>query len=227
LAIWTVLETARRREVNQASSRKTGTGSGPRTGGGLLAGLLLVAIVVVAGIGWLSVTGRLAGLQYTNIPIVHPYPPSGEFVNPFTGDPRDLVSSAEAAKVKSDLLHDGDLQLAALAQGSTAVLPQTATGNYLAKLNETVAADNAQGVVYREQHRLDSVTVGRLPDPNAPTTISWAVEERGSGEAAYVTKSSGKTVSSYHGHFRNRFWLARVGDRYLIADAQISFTRES
>ena len=213
--------------MNEASSRRTGTGSGLRRGGGLLAGLLLVAVVVVAGIGWLSLTGRLAGLQYANVPIVHPYPPPGQLVNPFTGDPRDLVSATEAAKVKADLLHDGDLQLAALAQGSTTVLPQTATGNYLTKLNETVAADNAQGVVYREQHQIASVVVGRLPDPNAPATISWAVEERGSGEAAYVSKSTGKTVSSYRGHFRNRFWLARVGDRYLIADAEISFTRES
>jgi hypothetical protein len=188
---------------------------------------LVAAIVVVAGIAWLSVGGRLAGLQYANVPVVHPYPPAGQFVNPFTGDPRDLVNSSAAAKVKADLLHDGDVQLAALAEGTTAVLPQTATGNYLQKLNETVAADNAQGVVYREQHQLTSVVVGRLPDPNAPTTVTWAVEERGSGEAAYLSKSSGKTVSSYHGHFQNRFWLARVGDRYLIADAEISFTRES
>ncbi len=213
--------------MNEAGSRGTRTDRGLHRGGGLLAGLVIGTIVVVAGLGWLSVSGRLAGLQYANVPVVHPYPPRGQFVNPFTGDPRDLVSSAEAAKVKADLLHDGDLQLAALAQGSTTVLPQTATGNYLVKLNETVAADNAQGVVYREQHQLASVVVGRLPDPNAPATISWAVEERGSGEAAYVSKSSGKTVSSYRGHFRNRFWLARVGDRYLIADAEISFTRES
>ncbi len=212
--------------MNEAGSRRT-TGPGLRGRGTLLAGLLLIAAVVVAAIGWLSLSGRLVGLQYANIPVVHPYPPQGQYVNPFTGDPRDLVSSAEAAKVRADLLHDGDLQLAALAEGTTAVLPQTATGNYLQKLNQTVAADNAQGVVYREQHQLTSVVVGRLPDPNAPTTISWAVEERGSGDAAYVSKSSGKTVSSYHGHFQNRFWLARVGDRYLIADAQISFTRES
>lgn len=213
--------------MNDASSRRTRTGPGRRIGGGLLAGLVVAAVLIVAAVGWLSVSGRLAALQYTNVPVVHPWPPAGQAVNPFTGDPRDLVSSAEAAKVKADLLHDGDLQVAALAEGTTAVLPQTATGNYLQKLNETVAADNAQGVVYREQHQLTSVVVGRLPDPNAPTTISWAVEERGSGDAAYVSKSSGKTVSSYHGHFQNRFWLARVGDRYLVADAQISFTRES
>lgn len=187
---------------------------------------LLLAVAVVTGLGLLAISGRLAGLQYANVPVVHPYPPTGQYVNPFTGDPRDLVSSSEAEKMKSDLLHDGDLQLAALAQGNAAVLPQTATGNYLRRLTETVAMNNAQGVVYREQHHLDSVVVGRLPDPNA-TSISWAVEERGSGEAAYISKASGKTVSSYRGHFRNRFWLARVGDRYLIADAEISFTRES
>lgn len=212
--------------MNEASSRRTRSGPGLPRGGGLLAGLL-AAVVVVAGLGWLSVSGRLAGLQYANVPIVHRYPPPGQYVNPFTGDPRDLVSSAEAAKVKADLLHDGDLQLAALADGSTAVLPQTATGNYLAQLNRAVAANNAQGVMYREQHQLNTVVVGRLPDPNAPTSISWAVEERGSGEAAYISKASGKTVSSYRGHFQNRFWLARVGDRYLIADAEISFTKES
>ncbi len=211
--------------MNDASSGSRRTRRWLR-GGGLLAGLVLAA-VVVAGFGWLSVSGRLAGLQYANVPVVHPYPPQGQYVNPFTGDPRDLVSSTEAAKVKTDLLRDGDLQLAALAQGSTAVLPQTATGNYLMKLNETVAANNAQGVVYREQHHLDSVVVGRLPDPNAPASITWAVEERGSGEAAYVSRSSGKTVSSYRFRSQAKFWLARVGDRYLVADADVSVTRES
>jgi hypothetical protein len=91
--------------------------------------------------------------------------------------------------VKADLLHHGDLQVAGLAQGSTAVMPQTAAGNYLAKLNETVAANDAQGVVYREQHHLDSIVLGRLPDPNAPTSITWAVEER--GRARRLTSASG------------------------------------
>ena len=83
----------RRRDVNDASSRGT---TGPSLGRG--GGLLLAAVVIVAGLGWLSVSGRLAGIQYANVPIVHPYPPPGQFVNPFTGDPRDLVSSAEAGK---------------------------------------------------------------------------------------------------------------------------------
>src|SRR5262249_10480666 len=137
-----------------------------------------------------------------------------------------LLSSAEAARVKTDLMRDGELQLGALAEGNIAILAQTATGNYLAKLNETVAANNAQGVIYREQHELDSIVVGRLQDPNAPA-ISWCVEESGSGSATYVRKSNSQSVSTYRFRFRNRFWLARVGDRYLVADAAISSTRES
>ncbi len=199
--------------------------SGLGVGGRLWAGLL-VAVVVVAGIGWFSLSGRLAGLQYTNVPPFHPYPPPGHFVNPYTGDPRDILSSAEAAHVKTDLMRDGDLQLGALAEGNAAILPQTATGNYLAKINETVAANNAQGVIYREQHQLDSIVVGRLADPNAPS-ITWCVEESGSGAATYVRKSNGQSVSTYRFRFRNRFWLARVGDRYLVADAAISSIRES
>jgi hypothetical protein len=212
------VETTRSRRGNQ-----------PRPLGGRRFGLLLAlaAILLVGIIGWLSLTGRLAGLQYANVPIVHPYPPAGYVVNPFTGDARDLVKASDAQRVKSDLLRDGDLQLAALAQGSTAALPQTATGNYLAKLNQTVAANNAQGVVYREQHHLDSVVVGRLPDPNATTSIVWCVEERGSGQSAYVSKSNGQTLSSYRFRSQAKFWLTRVGDRCLVADADVSVTRES
>lgn len=211
--------------MNQASSRGKKEVPGLGSGGRLVAGLL-VAIVVVAGIGWFSLSGRLAGLQYANVPLVRPYPPPGHFVNPYTGDPRDILSSAEASKVKADLLRDGELQLDALARGDPSILPQTATGNYLAKLNEVMAANNAQAVVYREQHHLDSIVVGRLADPNSPSSITWCVEERGSGEAAYVSKSSGRSVSSYRFRFQARFWLARVGDRYLIADAEVSPTRE-
>jgi hypothetical protein len=212
--------------VNKTSSRRKKASPGLGSSGRIVAGLLAAA-VVVAGIGWFSLSGRLASLQYTNVPVLHPYPPAGYFVNPYTGDPRDLLNSAEASRVKADLLRDGQLQVDALAQGSATVLSQTATGNYLAKLDETVATNNAQGVVYREQHQVDSMTVGRLGDPNSPTFITWCVEESGSGAATYVNKLSGQSVSAYRFRFRNRFWLARVGDRYLVADAAISSTRES
>ena len=74
--------------MSEAGSR---TERGLRRGGGLLAGLAAGAVFVVAVVGWLSVSGRLAGLQYANVPVVHPYPPAGQYVNPFTGDARDLV----------------------------------------------------------------------------------------------------------------------------------------
>jgi hypothetical protein len=206
--------------------RTTRAGRRQLRGWGVAAPVAIAAILILLVLGWVSLTGRLSSLQYANVPVVHPYPPAGYLVNPFTRDPRDVLSSAEASRVKSDLLRDGNLQLAALAQGSTAILPQTATGNYLAKLKETVASNDAQGVVYREQHRVDSIVVGQLPDPNSPSSIRWCVEERGSGEAAYVSKSSGRLVSSYRFAFQARFWLARVGPRYLVADADVSPTRE-
>jgi len=180
-----------------------------------------VALVVVAAIGWVSLSGRLAGLQYTNVPVVHPYPPPGQFVNPYTGDPRDLINTAEAAKVKADLFNDGQIELDALAQGNAAKLPQAATGNFLTRVTQVVAANNARGVVEREQHHFDSVIVGRLADP-AQTSITWCVEERASGQTIYLSKSNGSTVSTQSFHTRARFWLAWVGDRYLIADAEIT-----
>ena len=199
--------------------------SGLGVGGRLWAGLL-VAVVVVAGIGWFSLSGRLAGLQYANIPLVHPFPPPGHFVNPYTGDPRDILSSAEAARVRADLLRDGELQLDALARGDPKMLPQTATGNFLAKLIQSVAANNAKGILEQEQNHLDSVVVGRLTDPADPN-VTWCVEERGSGVTTFVEKSTGRPVSKLKFHFQSRFWLARVGDRYLIADALINSVPES
>jgi len=181
----------------------------------------LLAALVVALVGWASLTGRLASLQYTNIPVVHPYPPQGMFVNPYSGDPRDLVSAAEAAKVKKDLLDDGQIQVDALAHGDTTGLARTATGNYLAKLTSNIQANNARGVLEQEQHHLDSVVVGRLPDPANPS-IRWCVEERGSGVITYVERSSGRAISKQDFRSVARFWLVLVGDRYLVADSAIS-----
>jgi hypothetical protein len=188
---------------------------------GLVVAVVLLATLVVALVGWASLSGRLASLQYTNIPVVHPYPPPGRFVNPYTRDPRDLVSSAEAAKVKKDLLDDGQIQVDALAHGDTTDLPRTATGNYLAKLTSNIKANNARGVLEQEQHHLDSLVVGRLQDP-ANASVQWCVEERGSGVITYVDRSSGRVVSKQDFRSVARFWLVLVGDRYLVADSAIS-----
>jgi len=188
---------------------------------GLLVTVALLAALVVALVGWASLSGRLAGLQYTNIPVVHPYPPQGMFVNPYTGDPRDLVSAAEAAKVKKDILDDGQIQVDALAHGDNTGLARTATGNYLAKLTSNIQANNARGVLEQEQHHLDSVVVGRLPDPANPS-IRWCVEEKGSGVITYVERSSGRAISKQDFRSVARFWLVLVGDRYLVTDSAIS-----
>lgn len=188
---------------------------------GFLVAVALLAVLVVALVGWASLSGRLASLQYTNVPVVHPYPPPGMFVNPYTGDPRDLLSASTAAKVKKDLLDDGKVQVDALAHGDTTELPRTATGNYLAKLTSNIQANNARGVLEQEEHHLDSVVVGRLQDPANPS-IQWCVEERGTGVITYVDRSSGRVVSKQGFRSVARFWLVLVGDRYLVADSAIS-----
>jgi hypothetical protein len=200
---------------------RTGGKRQPRGGRGLAVALLLLATLIVAVVGWASLTGRLASLQYANIPIVHRYPPPGTFVNPFTGDPRDLLSSTTAATVKKDLLDDGQVQVDALAHGDTTDLPRTATGNYLAKLTSNVRANNARGVLEQEQHHLDSLVVGRLQDP-ANASIQWCVEEKGSGVITYVDRSSGRAISTQDFRSVARFWLVLVGGRYLVADSAIS-----
>jgi hypothetical protein len=58
----------------------------------------LLVVLIVSVTTWASLTGNLAGLPYANIPLLHPYPPHGYFVNPFTNDPRDLVNASEAQR---------------------------------------------------------------------------------------------------------------------------------
>jgi hypothetical protein len=212
--------------VDSTHSR-TGGKRQPRGGRGLAVALVLLATLIVAGVGWASLTGRLASLQYANVPIVHPYPRAGLYVNPYTGDPRDLVSSSEAAKVKADFLHESQQQLDAFARGDRSILPQTATGRFLSKLDESLMSNNASGILEQEQDHIDAVVIGRLADPNAPSTINWCVEERGSGQTNFVQKSTGSTTRKLSFHFRSRYWMVRVGDRYVMADAMISSVPDS
>jgi hypothetical protein len=185
-------------------------------------GFALLATLVVGVLAWASLSGRLAGLQYTNVPVVHPYPPAGTFVNPFTDDPRDLVSASEAAKVNADFLKGSRLQLDAFARGDISVLPQTAAGRFLSTLEESLMANNARGILEQEQDHTDAVVVGRLTDPNGPTTINWCVEQRGSGETRFVQRSTGITTRKLSFHFRSRYWMVRLGGHYVMADAAIS-----
>ncbi len=208
------------RDASEAGLRKDRSGSGLLRGGGLLAGAVL-AVVVVAGLGWLSVSGRIAGLQYANVPVVHPYPPAGQYVNPFTGDPRDLVSSTEAAMVRADFLADGKVELDAYARGDASALPQSATGRALLKATHVLAQNTANGVLEQDQVHLDQVIVGRLADPN-DSSITWCVREVGSGKLVFVSRATGRVTSSQAVRFDSKYWVSRVGDRYLIADVLIT-----
>lgn len=192
-----------------------------RRAGGLLAGLAAAAVVAVAVLGWLSLTGRLAGLQYANVPVVHPYPPAGQYVNPFTGDARDLVSSAEATKVKADFLADGRAELDAYAKGDASALRQAATGRALVKAADVLAQNTANGVLEQDQVHLDQVIVGRLADPN-DGSITWCVREVGNGKLVLVSRATGRVTSSQAVRFDSKYWVSRVGDRYLIADVLIA-----
>jgi len=184
-----------------------------------VAAVILIAFVAVAV---LAITGRMGDLRYTNIPLVHPYPPAGYYSNPFNpGDRGDLVNAAEAGRVKADLLHDGDVQLAAFAAGDPAGLSQAETSNALTAAQQLMAANNSKGVFERAQNHLDSIVVGRLADPN-DASITWCVEERGTSTITMVDKSTGKTVQTQSIRFDAKYWLTSSGGHYLITDVAIS-----
>jgi hypothetical protein len=181
--------------------------------------VLIIAFALVAG---LALTGQLSDLRYTHVPVVHPYPPAGYYQNPFNpGDRGDLINAAEASKVKADLLADGDIELAALAKGDASGVEKAATSHALTSLRQLIADNNAKGLTERQEMRLESVKVGRLPDPNDPS-VTWCVEERGTGTISYISKANGQVVSTVAAAVVARFWLVRSGDRYLIADASIT-----
>jgi len=149
-------------------------GSWPRT-----IAVLLLALLVFAAVAWAAISGSFAHPDTWNIPGIHPYPPAGQVQNPF-GSQAGLISASEAGIVKADLLRDGQIELNALKTGDAAPLNQSTTGGALTKLRQLILQNNSNGIVEREQIHLDSVIVGRLPDPNA-RSVSWCVEERGSG----------------------------------------------
>jgi hypothetical protein len=186
----------------------------------LITASFLVALWLV--VAWLAVTGRLADARYWNVPLVHPYPPAGYVQNPFNpGDKGDLINVSEAARVKADLLRDGQIELRALELGDPSVLDGAATGKAREKLSELIAQNNTAGLFEREQVKLDSAVAGRLPDPNDPS-ITWMVEEHGTGTIYYLSKSGGTVVRQQTVRFTSRFWLLKLGDRYLITDALVA-----
>lgn len=188
---------------------------------GILVAVALLATLAVALVGWASLSGRLASLQYTNVPFVHRYPPQGMFVNPFTGDPRDLISVAEAQKVRSDFLQDGQTELDAFSRGDPAPLPNAETGRALSKARQVMTQNTAQGLVERDEVHIESVSVGFLADSN-DSQIRWCVREIGHGAVVFASRSTGAVVSRKEVRFDSKYWLIQSGGRYLIADVLIT-----
>ena len=184
---------------------------------------VVVAVLVIFGIiGFLAATGRLGDLRYANIPLVHPYPPAGFYQNSFNPTARgDLINSATAAKVKSDLVADGQIELQATRTGDGSHLTEADAGNNLARLKSVLARNAAGGVTEDFTNQLSKVTVGKLVDPN-DRTVTWCVEEIGTSRITYSRTSDGSVVSQQLIKFDDRFWLVDQGGHYLITDVQVA-----
>ena len=173
-------------------------------------GLAAAIIVLVLGtVGVLGATGRLGDLRYANVPLIHPWPPSGYYQNPFNPTDRgDLVNASEAAKVKSDLVADGQIELQATRTGDGSHLTEADTGPNLVRLRSVLARNAADGVTEDFNNQLTKVTVGKLADPNDPN-VTWCVEEIGTSRITYSRTSDGSVVRTQLIKFDDRFWLVQ------------------
>jgi len=184
--------------------------------------VVAVALVIFGIIGFLAATGRLGDLRHANIPLVHPYPPAGFYQNSFNPTDRgDLINAATAAKVKSDLVADGQIELQATRTGDGSHLTEADAGNNLARLKSVLARNAAGGVTEDFTNQLSKVTVGKLVDPN-DRTVTWCVEEIGTSRITYSRTSDGSVVSQQLIKFDDRFWLVDQGGHYLITDVQVA-----
>ena len=203
-------------------------GFGGRVGDAILGSWTRIVSVVAVGlvifgiIGFLAATGRFGDLRYANIPLVHPYPPAGFYQNSFNPTDRgDLINTATAAKVKSDLVADGQIELQATRTGDGSHLTEADAGNNLARLKSVLARNAAGGVTEDFTNQLSKVTVGKLVDPN-DRTVTWCVEEIGTSRITYSRTSDGSVVSQQLIKFDDRFWLVDQGGHYLITDVQVA-----
>jgi hypothetical protein len=196
--------------------REAVLGSWARTG---LAAAIVV--VILGGIAVLGATGRLGDLRYANIPVIHPWPPAGYFQNPFNpADRGDLVNASDAAKVKGDLVADGQVELRAYQASDGSLLPGADTGNRLAKLRSALDQNHAAGVFEDFKNQLTTVRVGKLVDPN-DSSVTWCVEEIGTSRITLTKAADGSVLQQFSISFDDKFWMKSVGGRYLITDAEV------
>ena len=185
-------------------------------------GLVAAVIVLVLGaVAVLGATGQLGDLRYLNIPLIHPWPPADYYQNPFNPTDRgDIVSSSQAAKVKSDLVADGQVELQAYRASDGSLLDGADTGNRLIKLRAALAQNHAVGVFEDFTNQLTSVRIGKLADPN-DASVTWCVEEVGTSLITLTSAANGHIIRQYTIRFDNKFWMVAVGGRYLITDAEV------
>jgi len=185
-------------------------------------GLAAVVLVLILGsIAVLGATGQLSDLRYLNIPLIHPWPPAGNYQNPFNPTDRgDIVNASQAAKVKSDLVEDGQLELKAYRSSDGSLLDGADTGNRLVKLRAALVQNHAAGVSEDFTNQLTSVRVGKLADPN-DASVTWCVEEVGTSRITLTNAANGQTIRQYTIRFDDKFWMVLVGGRYLITDAEV------
>jgi hypothetical protein len=185
-------------------------------------GLAAVVLVLILGsIAVLGATGQLSDLRYLNIPLIHPWPPAGSYQNPFNPTDRgDIVSASQAAKVKSDLVEDGQVELKAYRASDGSLLDGADTGNRLVKLRAALVQNHAAGVSEDFTNQLTSVRVGKLADPN-DASVTWCVEEVGTSRITLTNAANGQTIRQYTIRFDDKFWMVLVGGRYLITDAEV------
>jgi hypothetical protein len=191
-------------------------GSWTRTG---LAAVVLV--LILGGIAVLGATGQLSDLRYLNIPLIHPWPPAGNYQNPFNPTDRgDIINASQAAKVKGDLVEDGQVELKAYQASDGSLLDGADTGNRLVKLRAALVQNHAAGVSEDFTNQLTSVRVGKLADPN-DASVTWCVEEVGTSRITLTNAGNGQTIRQYTIRFDDKFWMVIVSGRYLITDAEV------
>ena len=185
-------------------------------------GLAAVVLVLILGsMAVLGATGQLIDLRYLNIPLIHPWPPAGSYQNPFNPTDRgDIVNASQAAKVKSDLVEDGQVELKAYRASDGSLLDGADTGNRLVKLRAALVQNHAAGVSEDFTNQLTSVRVGKLADPN-DASVTWCVEEVGTSRITLINAANGQTIRQYTIRFDDKFWMVLVGGRYLITDAEV------
>jgi hypothetical protein len=185
-------------------------------------GLAAVVLVLILGsIAVLGATGQLSDLRYLNIPLIHPWPPAGNYQNPFNPTDRgDIINASQAAKVKGDLVEDGQVELKAYQASDGSLLDGADTGNRLVKLRAALVQNHAAGVSEDFTNQLTSVRVGKLADPN-DASVTWCVEEVGTSRITLTNAANGQTIRQYTIRFDDKFWMVLVGGRYLITDAEV------